>query len=167
MNKGNYTALDILTEAKNIASKNLTLETLMFKTNETEGGGGKPNDQQGGAGGMGGNEQGGGQVPQQVPPQQDQGGQGQGKPGEMRSSIDFTTEINTIRKNSLASITRLADQPLSKEYEFFKKLWNDCDKFMEDTQQQAQQSAVQTPQSMQQPQEMAGMGGGVNGGNMA
>lgn len=42
--------------------------------------------------------------------------------------------IAQIRKISLKAVAQLADNPTSPEYEFFKKIWNMCDKGAENGQ---------------------------------
>lgn len=44
------------------------------------------------------------------------------------------TAIAQIRKISLKAVAQLADNPTSPEYEFFKKIWNMCDKGVENGQ---------------------------------
>lgn len=53
--------------------------------------------------------------------------------GEDMSSIgdmmpDIQNKVNTIRRMALEGVTKLADKPLSPEYDFFKKIFMDCDK---------------------------------------
>lgn len=40
-------------------------------------------------------------------------------------------EITLIRQTALKAIARLADKPTSEEYIFMKKIWNMCDKAVE------------------------------------
>ena len=46
--------------------------------------------------------------------------------GEMMP--DIQNKVNTIRRMALEGVTKLADKPLSPEYDFFKKIFMDCDK---------------------------------------
>lgn len=41
---------------------------------------------------------------------------------------DIQNKVNTIRRMALEGVTKLADKPLSPEYDFFKKIFMDCDK---------------------------------------
>lgn len=49
---------------------------------------------------------------------------------------DFSAHdaISQIRKISLRAVAQLADNPTSPEYELFKKIWNICDKGVENGQ---------------------------------
>lgn len=41
---------------------------------------------------------------------------------------DIQNKVNTIRRMALEGVTKLANKPLSPEYDFFKKIFMDCDK---------------------------------------
>lgn len=41
---------------------------------------------------------------------------------------DIQNKVNTIRRMALEGVAKLADKPLSPEYDFFKKIFMDCDK---------------------------------------
>lgn len=44
------------------------------------------------------------------------------------ASPEIQRRVNGIRRMALEGVTALAEKPLSTEYEFFKKIFMDCDK---------------------------------------
>ena len=78
----------------------------------------------------------GGEMPTdmgQPEPQMPQADKGMGDGSNDMSSIgemmpDIQNKVNTIRRMALEGVTKLADKPLSPEYDFFKKIFMDCDK---------------------------------------
>lgn len=48
-----------------------------------------------------------------------------------RVSPDIQRKVNAIRKMALEGVTQLAENPGTPEYEFFKKVFMDCDKVFE------------------------------------
>lgn len=56
-------------------------------------------------------------------------------------SADIQGKINSIRRMALEGVTMLANNPTSPEYEFFKKIFMDCDKLFTSKEKPKQQVA--------------------------
>ncbi|UWF82242.1 MAG: hypothetical protein [Bacteriophage sp.] len=107
-------------EIKNIIGKKQTLESVIFSEDDEEMdaqslGGEIPTDM--------------GQPEPQIPHTDkgmDDGNNDMSSIGELMP--DIQNKVNTIRRMALEGVTKLADKPLSPEYDFFKKIFMDCDK---------------------------------------
>lgn len=107
-------------EIKNIIGKKQTLESVIFSEDNEE-----MNSQSLD-----------GEIPtdmEQPEPQMPKVDKGMGNGSNDMSSIgelmpDIQNKVNTIRRMALEGVTKLADKPLSPEYDFFKKIFMDCDK---------------------------------------
>jgi len=107
-------------EIKNIIGKKQTLESVIFSEDNEEIGsqsldGEMPTDMV------------------QPEPQISKTNKGMENGSNDMSSIgelmpDIQNKVNTIRRMALEGVTKLADKPLSPEYDFFKKIFMDCDK---------------------------------------
>lgn len=49
---------------------------------------------------------------------------------EFENVNSFEDTVNQIRKTALDGVTAYSSNPSSQEYDFFKKIWNMCDKFV-------------------------------------
>lgn len=49
---------------------------------------------------------------------------------EVKNSSNFEETVNAIRKTALDGVTAFSQDPSSQEYDFFKKIWNMCDKIV-------------------------------------
>lgn len=107
-------------EIKNIIGKKQTLESVIFSEDDEEMGAQYVDDET--PTDMELHEP---QMPH-TDKRMDNGGDNMSSIGEMMP--DIQNKVNTIRRMALEGITKLADKPLSPEYDFFKKIFMDCDK---------------------------------------
>ena len=107
-------------EIKDMLGKKMTIESVIFSEDDEEMGAQSlgseiPTDM--------------GQPEPQIPHTDkgmDDGNNDMSSIGEMMP--DIQNKVNTIRRMALEGVTKLADKPLSPEYDFFKKIFMDCDK---------------------------------------
>ena len=94
-------SLKALNEIKNILNKQITLESVFFdEDNSFEENEGTSSDEE---------------YTDDMPNENE--------------SLDFSETVNSIRETALKGVTKFANNPSSQEYDFFKKIWNMCDKF--------------------------------------
>ena len=61
------------------------------------------------------------------------------KPLGVNAPAGIQSKINAIRKLALEGVTALAEHPTTPEYDFFKKVWNMCDKAAQDGRQEREE----------------------------
>lgn len=108
-----------IAEIKNIIGKKMTLESVIFSEDDEEMdsqslGGEMPMDL--------------GQEPQLSNNDNEIGAEKNDMSSIGSMMPDIQNKVNTIRRMALEGVTKLSDKPLSPEYEFFKKIFMDCDK---------------------------------------
>lgn len=105
-------------EIKDMIGKKMTIESVIFSEDDEEMNQQFSDDVPSDMGGM----------EQDIPsPEQNIGNEADmSSVGDMMP--DIQNKVNTIRRMALEGVTKLADKPLSPEYDFFKKIFMDCDK---------------------------------------